>query len=142
MPQPGEPARTQHWEILLISCGVIAAAAALRVTDGGRVALGGPLSATLPPTCFSREVLGVPCPGCGLTRSFVHLAHGRWAASLEAHRVGWVLALTVCAQIPYRLWRLAHPDRRAWSAGGRKLFAGALAALLVGNWAAGLVLGF
>lgn len=43
--------------------------------------------------CFSRRVLDLPCPGCGLTRAFAHLAKGEWAAALAAHPLAPVLAL-------------------------------------------------
>jgi hypothetical protein len=42
--------------------------------------------------CFSRRVLGIPCPGCGLTRAFAHLAKGEWAAALAAHPLAPLLA--------------------------------------------------
>jgi hypothetical protein len=42
--------------------------------------------------CFSRRFLGIPCPGCGLTRSFAHMAKGEWSAALAAHPLAPVLA--------------------------------------------------
>ncbi|HVG06674.1 MAG TPA: DUF2752 domain-containing protein [Thermoanaerobaculia bacterium] len=43
--------------------------------------------------CFSRRVLDLPCPGCGLTRAFAHLAKGEWTAALAAHPLAPVLAV-------------------------------------------------
>jgi hypothetical protein len=43
--------------------------------------------------CFSRRVLHLPCPGCGLTRAFAHLAKGEWTAALAAHPLAPVLAI-------------------------------------------------
>ncbi|HWN45041.1 MAG TPA: DUF2752 domain-containing protein [Thermoanaerobaculia bacterium] len=43
--------------------------------------------------CFSRRVLDLPCPGCGLTRAFAHLAKGEWTAALAAHPLAPVLAI-------------------------------------------------
>lgn len=43
--------------------------------------------------CFSRRVLDLPCPGCGLTRAFAHLAKGEWSAALAAHPLAPLLAL-------------------------------------------------
>jgi hypothetical protein len=45
--------------------------------------------------CFTRRVLGIPCPGCGLTRAFAHLAKGEWAAALAAHPLAPLFAAEV-----------------------------------------------
>jgi hypothetical protein len=45
----------------------------------------------LPPLCMTQELVGVDCPGCGLTRAFVLIAHGRLRKSLEYHRLGIML---------------------------------------------------
>jgi hypothetical protein len=41
--------------------------------------------------CLSHELFGVDCPFCGLTRSFVALAHGDLHASLAWHPAGPIL---------------------------------------------------
>ena len=43
--------------------------------------------------CIYRLTLGLPCPGCGLTRATVHLLHGDLATSLRLHPFGVLLAL-------------------------------------------------
>lgn len=48
-----------------------------------------------PVICPFRRLTGLPCPGCGLTRSWVYLAHGWWRESLAAHPFGWLAALVV-----------------------------------------------
>jgi hypothetical protein len=56
-------------------------------------------------------MFGIDCPGCGLTRSFVALAGGEFRQSFNFNRVGWLLALAVAAQLPYRayaIWELQH----------------------------------
>lgn len=50
-----------------------------------------------PPLCPFRALTGLPCPGCGLTRSLVALAHGDLAASLFFHPLGLLLALALVA---------------------------------------------
>jgi hypothetical protein len=47
--------------------------------------------------CFWRRFLGIPCPGCGLTRAFAHLAKGEWSAALAAHPLAPVLAAEAVA---------------------------------------------
>ncbi|GAA4688149.1 DUF2752 domain-containing protein [Nocardioides nanhaiensis] len=50
-----------------------------------------------PVLCPFRAVTGLPCPGCGLTRSWVQLVHGDPAASFAAHPFGAVLMALVLA---------------------------------------------
>jgi hypothetical protein len=44
--------------------------------------------AHLPSVCLFYNLTGLPCPGCGLTRSFVCLGHGHWRESLHWHPLG------------------------------------------------------
>ena len=44
------------------------------------------------PFCPLARVLGVPCPGCGLTRATLALAHGELQHALELHPLVLVLA--------------------------------------------------
>ena len=43
--------------------------------------------------CPSMQVLGIPCPGCGMTRSCLSLLRGDWAASLRLNPFGPVFAV-------------------------------------------------
>jgi hypothetical protein len=43
------------------------------------------------PLCPSAALLGLPCPGCGLTRATVALLHGDFAAALRFHPLVFVL---------------------------------------------------
>ncbi len=126
--------RRHHIELLAGTLVVIALAAVCTVgADGGVRVLGCP-GLKLPPLCGSRVFFGVDCPGCGLTRSFVLLAHGRWAEAIAAHRIGWLLALGLLAQVPYRLAALF--SRRAFPLGiwTPRIFGWLLIVALVGNW--------
>lgn len=57
----------------------------------------------LPETCMSRRVLGISCPGCGLTRSFVAVAGGDLKRALSQNPMGPIVFLLVVLQVPYRL---------------------------------------
>jgi hypothetical protein len=52
------------------------------------------LSFVFPPSglsisfCVFRKAFGVPCPGCGLTRSFAALSHGQTGAAFHMHPLG------------------------------------------------------
>lgn len=57
--------------------------------------------------CFSRRVLDFPCPGCGMTRAFTHLAKGEWAAAAADHPLSFVLALELILGWAAWGWMLA-----------------------------------
>lgn len=57
-----------------------------------------------PVVCPVRRATGRPCPGCGGTRSLVHLLHGDLRGSAAAHPLGPALGLLLVA----------------WAAGGRR----------------------
>lgn len=42
--------------------------------------------------CLFRRVSGIPCPGCGMTRAFAHLAKGEWAEAARDHPFSFLLA--------------------------------------------------
>jgi len=42
--------------------------------------------------CFFRTVVGKPCPLCGLTRAFVHAAHGQFDLACNYHPFWYVIA--------------------------------------------------
>jgi hypothetical protein len=66
----------------------------------------------LPPCAFS-AVTGVPCPGCGLTTSFAHMAHGHIVAAFGAHLMGpplFAIVCTVAFYAPFAIVR-ARPLR-------------------------------
>ena len=71
----------RHRQILAIACAVGILAFALEELPDGRVSFRGLTQIPLPQTCFSRSWLRLKCPGCGLTRSIIHLAEGDWEAS-------------------------------------------------------------
>ena len=48
-----------------------------------------------PWTCPIKAVLGIPCPGCGLSRACVCLLHGQWGAAMQAHAFAPLLVLAV-----------------------------------------------
>jgi hypothetical protein len=42
--------------------------------------------------CLLRNATGVPCPGCGMTRAFAHLAKGEGAAAWKDQPLAFALA--------------------------------------------------
>jgi Protein of unknown function (DUF2752) len=124
----------RHRELLLISCTVCLLAFLLHELPDGRVAMRGVLQFPLPQACMSRVLLGVRCPGCGLTRSIIHLAHGEWRASWHDHRLGGLLGIVIALQIPYRLYALRRPEHPLLSTRWQAALGCALIGLLLANW--------
>lgn len=127
---------------MLIICALaLAAAPLLQVLPDDRVALRGIDQAVLPPSCPSRTIFKVSCPGCGLTRSFIFLTRADWDNSIRRNRVGWILMAIMAIQIPYRLHGLYGSGRFIV---GRRIswwIGMVLIAILIGNWIYGLISG-
>ncbi|HZF12779.1 MAG TPA: DUF2752 domain-containing protein [Thermoanaerobaculia bacterium] len=88
--------------------------------------------------CLWRRLLGIPCPGCGMTRALAHLAKGEWRAALAVHPLspliagelvlGWIAWGAAAFGIPRSPGRLPRPSRLP-----RWLGPQGLAALLLAN---------
>jgi hypothetical protein len=131
----------RHRQVLAIACAVWVLAFALQELPDGRVSFRGLSQIPLPQTCASRAWFGRRCPGCGLTRSIIHLAEGDWGASWQDHRLGGLMAVVIAFQIPYRVLSLRRPDRLLIGPRWQALLGYALIALLMGNWLVDLVAG-
>lgn len=99
-----------HAVWLAISAATLLLSLSLSVHQGTQVLL--PLvDRPLPELCLSRSWLRLPCPGCGLTRSFIALGHGDLAAAWRYNPAGLYLFALVVFQLPYRAWQLLRIRR-------------------------------
>jgi len=107
-----------HWAMLTLCSMVIVASFVLRIEGSTRVML--PCTnIALPGLCWFRRLLNIDCPGCGLTRSFISLSHGRLADAWFYNPAAPLLYALVVSQVPYhvaQLWR-ARGGLRAWQLG-------------------------
>jgi hypothetical protein len=58
------------------------------------------------PPCEFGSMTGIPCPGCGLTTSFAHMAHGHVISGFVAHLMGpplFLMVLFVALYAPYAI---------------------------------------
>lgn len=113
-PRTAVAAQSGPWQfhvgVLLACVVVLLLSAMLRVQGQTQVAL--PLvSAPLPELCSWRRYFGVDCPGCGLTRSFICLAHGDVARAWGYNPAGLMLFTGMLFQFPYRGMQLARRAR-------------------------------
>ena len=139
MNAPATPPNTgtrlsRHWEILALSVVALLGSVVLQVRGDGRVVMPGLAAHPLPHGCLSQRAFGARCPACGLTRSFIHLAHGRWHAAWSMHRLGWLVFAAAALQVPYRLARICRPAWGQVPRGVTVWLTWTLVLLLVGNW--------
>ena len=132
--RPATRLRGHHRTMLYVALAIVALALLLEVRADQRVAFSFLPEYPLPETCQSRSLLGVDCPGCGLTRSLVFLAHGRLRESAALHPLGWLMAAVIVLQIPYRLVALLTHDDAPLGTRFPKLFGTTLIVLLVVTW--------
>lgn len=55
----------------------------------------------MPELCVAKRIFRVPCPGCGLTRSFISISHGQFARAWNFNPVSFLLHPFIFAQIPW-----------------------------------------
>lgn len=94
-----------HASMLILSLIVVGLSVSMRVPGEEQVYLPG-IKYPVPGMCASRMFLGVNCPGCGLTRSFICLGHGQIERAWHFNPGGIVFYLFVVAQIPWRITQL------------------------------------
>jgi hypothetical protein len=121
--------------MLAMACGIIVLSFVLVVRSDEHAACALLPGWPIPSTCPSQSIFGIDCPGCGLTRSFIFLAHGDWHNAFLRNRMGWLLAFAVLLQLPYRLIALRGPNRMPLGRRIPQLFGMVLIVGLIGNWA-------
>jgi hypothetical protein len=131
--------RRRHREMLVVATVVVVLSFMLQIVVGEQVAFRWLPQHPLPPSCFFRSLFDASCPGCGLTRSFILLAQGDFAASFRMHHLGWLMALVVLLQFPYRLASLWWKYRHILNPRVARFISHALIFLLLANWCVGLM---
>ena len=84
----GIPARCQHHVALLVSALLVLALL--------------PLAGYVPHFCVMRKVLGIPCPGCGVSHSILAMLRFNPVRAWEANPAGIGVALAFCFQLAAR----------------------------------------
>lgn len=104
------PDTTSHWVILGLCLAILAAALSLQVPDDEHVRIPG-LNVTLPETCYFKRLVGIGCPGCGLTRCFISALHGDFSRAWQFNPAGFPALLFVLGQLPYRILQIRRLRR-------------------------------
>lgn len=87
--------------------------------------------------CPFRRLTGFSCPGCGMTRACILLAHGELRASLTMHPFGWLVVLgffAVAARNTIeaafgRRWK--YPGKAYWKRANNPVLMGCLISVVV-----------
>ena len=127
----------RHQLLLAMSLMIFMGAFILEIRDD-RVYVGWETGHPLPDLCAMRGWLGIDCPTCGLTRSLIHLAHNDWRASVAIHPLGWLIALAVLVQIPYRCYALSSGQDEPFGHSVPLIYWNGLIVLLMVNWISGI----
>jgi hypothetical protein len=78
---------------------ILLLAAVLQIGDRRQVVVPG-VEVPLPEACGLYTRFGIDCPGCGLTRCFIHNTHGRFYEAWRLSPVGSLVYLFVVCQFP------------------------------------------
>lgn len=137
----GDFRQRHHWWMLGLAGAIVILSFLLEIQRGDRVALRGLSDYPFPHVCTARQFWEAGCPGCGLTRSFIALAAGDFERSLAMHRLGWLVALAVAFQIPYRIAALSRGRPPFLIPRIGRWFGVLLVLALIADWLLGPVLG-
>lgn len=127
--------RSYHCVLLVLAAAVLVAAFVLQVRD--QRVLVPVLDRYLPESCLFKSLLNFGCPGCGLTRSFIHIAHGQPADAWRMNPAGIFAFVLVASQVPYRLvqlWRIRQQRAELRLFRLSTWLAAALGVLLISQW--------
>ncbi len=129
--------RRHHWTFLILSTIVLALAIFLELGDGEKHVALGRTGVTLPGVCAWRNLTGVGCPGCGMTRCFISLAHGDILRAWRFNPAGFLAFGFLLFQFPYRavqLRQIRHGRKELNLARIGHVFVWVLVAAIIAQW--------
>jgi hypothetical protein len=100
-----------RWIILGLCSAVVGLSLVLTLGDGPGQVVVPLINRPLPPLCQMKMLTGLDCPGCGLTRSFIAIAHGQWREAFHFNPAGPLWFAFLALQIPYQALQLRRISR-------------------------------
>ena len=93
MEVPPSPVRTVAFRLTALAIAMIPLAllGVTRILTPDTDGLGTHQQLGLPP-CSMRVLMGIRCPGCGMTTSWAHFTRGEWISSMQSNMGGFLLA--------------------------------------------------
>lgn len=64
----------------------------------------------LPHFCLFQKIFGIPCPGCGITRSLIAISELNFVSSWHYNPVGMFILLFIFIQIPLRIFAMTFKN--------------------------------
>jgi len=92
----------EHIWILALCAFIIALSLLFSINEENRANFLSFKAYPMPETCFFKVVIGVKCPFCGMTRSFISMSHLDFKKAWEFNKLGIFIYALVILQIPYR----------------------------------------
>ena len=100
-----------HGLVAALCTVVVVLSVAMRSTGDHHVFLPG-MSVPIPELCMTKSVWGIPCPGCGMTRGFISIAHGQWTRAWAFNPVSFLMFAFVVGQVPWRFLQMVRILRK------------------------------
>ncbi len=135
-PLKFQMAQEVHWILLCLASTILIMSAVFSVSGETQVDLPW-IGQALPGMCQMKNVTGLDCPGCGLTRCFISLAHGDVSRAWHFNPAGIMVFLLVAAQVPYRamqIWRLRRGQPELDVHRFSNIFTALMVSALVSQW--------
>ena len=135
--------QAHHWLILLGATAVMFLSFGMNIRGERNVVLS-LVNHPVPELCALYRITGIDCPGCGLTRSFISLAHGQPSRAWHYNPTAFVLFPLFAIQLPYRsiqIWRV-NTDQAEWDATLFHWIWAPVLAMLLSQWVVKLSLRF
>ena len=90
----------------------------------------------VPHFCVAQAVFGIPCPGCGMTRSVLAFLAGDVGRAWSMNPTGPVLCVVTAFQVPLRCLVLIGRCRSRTAFITARTFTAVIVLFLMGNWLA------
>ncbi|MEL7497394.1 MAG: DUF2752 domain-containing protein [Planctomycetota bacterium] len=96
---------TVHVTFLVMAVVVITMSFLMRSEGPNNVFLPGSI-VPMPESCYSKRLMGIDCPGCGLTRAFISISHGEFSRAWRFNSASFIVYLFCLVQIPWNTMQI------------------------------------
>ena len=94
-----------HLGLMLAAIAVITLSFLMRLVGDTFVFMPGSFL-PMPESCAMKQMFGMPCPGCGLTRAFISISDLKFVRAWNFNPASFVVYAFVVGQIPWRIFQM------------------------------------